>query len=76
MVESIATITPSHHNKNEKLKELEVVFNEIISQLNNHYEFKVKTDEEALTNIRALVMYTSRALQAHEVRPRVHVQEI
>ena len=60
VVESIATLTPNNHNRNEKLKELEVVFNEIISQLNNHYEFKVKTDEEALTNIHALVMYTAK----------------
>ena len=56
----IATITPSHHNKNEKLKELEIVFNEIINQLNSHFEFKVKTDEETLTNIHALVTYTAK----------------
>ena len=60
MVESIATITPSHHNKSEKLKELEITFNEIINQLNSHFEFKVKTDEEALTNIHALVTYTAK----------------
>ena len=59
-VESIHTLTLSHHNKNEKLKELEGVFNEIINQLNSHFEFKVKTDEEALTNIHALVVYTAK----------------
>ena len=58
VVESIATITPNH--KNEKLKELEIVFNEIISQLNSHYEFKVKTADEALTNIYSLVLNTAK----------------
>ena len=60
VVESIATLTPNNHNRNEKLKELETVFNEIINQLNSHFEFKVKTDEEALTNIHALVVYTAK----------------
>ena len=57
-VESIATIaniTPSH-NKSEKLKELEIVLNDIISQLNAHYSFKVKSSEETLTNIYALIL--------------------
>ena len=58
VVESIATITPCHHNRNEKLKELEMVMNEIINQLNNHYDFKIKTAEEALSNIYGLVLYT------------------
>ena len=61
-VESIATIaniTPSH-NKSEKLKELEMVFNDIISQLNAHYYFKVKSSEETLTNIYALVSCTAK----------------
>ena len=58
-VESIATITPSH-NKSEKLKELEMVFNDIIIQLNAHYSFKVKSSEETLTNIYALVSDTAK----------------
>ena len=60
VVESIATLTPCHNDQNRRLKELEVTFNEIISQLNSHYDFKVKTPDEALQNIYSLVLYTAK----------------
>ena len=59
-VESIATITPCHHNNNAKLKELETVINEVINQLNSYYTFQNKTQDEVLTNIHALVVYTAK----------------
>ena len=62
IVENILTITPSHFNsvKNEKIRDLESVFNDIISQLNAHFDYKVKTSDETLTNIYALVLDISK----------------
>ena len=59
LVESIATITPSNQ-RNERLKELETVINEIISQLNSYYVFQNKTQDEALENIHSLVIFSSK----------------
>lgn len=61
-VQSINTLTPTHATsmKNEKLKDLEFVINEVISQLNAHFDFKVKTSEETLQNIYALVFEISK----------------
>ena len=60
VVEPIVSITPSNHNRNEKLQELENVLNEIINQLNGHYDYKIKTSEECLSNIYGLVLYTAK----------------
>ena len=38
--------TPSHISQVQKLKELETIIDKVIQQLNNHFEFKIKTDEE------------------------------
>ena len=42
------------------MKELEIVFNEVISQLNAHYDFKIKDSEETLTKICSLVLCTAK----------------
>ena len=60
VVEPIVSITPSNHNRNETLQELESVFNEIINQLNSHYDYKIKTSEECLSNIYCLVLYIAK----------------
>ena len=44
----------------KKIQELESVMNEIISQLNNHYEFKIKTADECIENIYSLVLFTCK----------------
>ena len=44
----------------KKFQELENVLNEIISQLNNHYEFKIKTADECIKNIYSLVLFTCK----------------
>ena len=66
IVEPIVSITPSNRNRNEKLQELENVLNEIINQLNNHYDFKIKSCEECLSNIYGLVLYTAKKYELSE----------
>ena len=44
----------------KKIQELENVLNEIITQLNNHFEFKIKTSEECIENIYSLVLFTCK----------------
>ena len=44
----------------KKIQELENTLNEIITQLNSHYEFKIKTPEECIENIYSLVLFTCK----------------
>ena len=44
----------------KKIQELENVLNEIICQLNNHFEFKIKTADECIENIYSLVLFTCK----------------
>ena len=44
----------------KKIQELENVLNEIITQLNNYYEFRIKTLEECIENIYSLVLFTCK----------------
>ena len=44
----------------KKIQELETVLNEIITQLNNHFEFKIKSSEECIENIYSLVLFTCK----------------
>ena len=46
--------------RNEKLRDLENVINEIISQLNAHFEFHIKSADVTLQNIYDLVLKTSK----------------
>ena len=59
-IEPIQTLvsTPSHISHIQKLKELETTIDEVIKQLNNHFEFKIKTDKECLINIYDIVSFT------------------
>ena len=47
-IEPISTsiITPCHINNNKKLHDLEITIDQVIKQLNNHFEFKIKTGIE------------------------------
>ena len=40
--------------------EAQNVLNEIIAQLNNYFEFKIKTQDETLENIYSLVLFTCK----------------
>ena len=44
----------------KKVEELESVLNEIISQLNSYFEYKIKTQDETLENIYSLVLFTCK----------------
>ena len=44
----------------KKIQDLENLLNEIITQLNNHFEFKIKTSEECIENIYSLVLFTCK----------------
>ena len=59
-IEHISTsiITPCHINNNLKLHDLEITIDHVIKQLNNHFEFKIKTDEETLMNIYDIISFT------------------
>ena len=59
-IEPISTsiITPCNINNNAKLHDLEITIDQIIKQLNNHFEFKIKTDEETLMNIYDIISFT------------------
>ena len=61
-IEPISTsiITPCHINNNLKLHDLEITIDQIIKQLNNHFEFKIKTDEETLMNIYDIISFTMK----------------
>ena len=56
-------LTPSHISQVQKLKELESTIDEVINQLNNHFEFKIKTDEECLINIYDIVSFTLKKIK-------------
>lgn len=60
IIEPVPTITPSNVSQIDKLRELENLLNEVINQLNAFYDFKVKTIEETLANIYALVLFTAK----------------
>ena len=53
----IQTLVLTHISHVQKLKELETTIDEVIKQLNNHFEFKIKTDEECLINIYDIVRF-------------------
>ena len=59
-IEPISTsiITPCNINNNAKLHDLEITIDQIIRQLNNHFEFKIKTDQETLMNIYDIISFT------------------
>ena len=38
----------------------EITIDQIIKQLNNHFEFKIKTDEETLMNIYDIISFTMK----------------
>ena len=59
-IEPISTsiITPCHINNNAKLHDLEITIDQVIKQLNNHFEFKIKTDKETLMNIYDIICFT------------------
>ena len=44
----------------KKIEELESVLNEIMSQLNSYFEYKIKTSDETLENIYSLVLFTCK----------------
>ena len=44
----------------KKVEELESVLNEIISQLNSYFEYKIKTQDETLENIYSLVQFVCK----------------
>ena len=44
----------------KKVEELEGVLNEIIAQLNNHFEYKIKSSSECIENIYSLVLFTCK----------------
>ena len=50
----------------KKILELENVLNEIITQLNNHFEFKIKTSEECIENIYSLALFTCKKYNISE----------
>ena len=56
-------LTPSHISQVQKLKEFESTIDEVIKQLNNHFEFKIKTDEECLMNIYDIVSFTLKKIK-------------
>ena len=53
-------ITACHINNNAKLHDLEMTIDQVIRQLNNHFEFKIKTDEETLMNIYVIISFTMK----------------
>ena len=59
-IEPISTSikTPCNVNNNAKLHDLEITIDQVIKQLNNHFEFKIKTDEETLMNIYDIISFT------------------
>ena len=61
-IEPISTsiITPCHINNNAKLHDLEITIDQVIKQLNNHFEFKIKTDTETLMNIYDIICFTMK----------------
>ena len=65
-LEPIQTLvsTPSHISHVQKIKELETTIDEVIKQLNNHFEFKIKTDEECLINIYDIVSFTLKQIRS------------
>ena len=67
-IEPISTsiITPCHINNNLKLHDLEITIDQIIKQLNNHFEFKIKTDEETLMNIYDIISFTMKKYDINE----------
>ena len=44
----------------KKIQELENVLNEIITQLNNHFEFNIKSKDECIENIYSLCLFTCK----------------
>ena len=44
----------------KQIEELEIVMNEIVSQLNNYYIHKIKTSEECIEYIYSLVLFTCK----------------
>ena len=67
-IEPISTsiITPCHINNNAKLHDLEITIDQVIKQLNNHFEFKIKTDEETLMNIYDIISFTMKKYDINE----------
>ena len=65
-IEPIQTLvsTPSHISQVQKSKELETTIDEVIKQLNNHFEFKIKTDEKCLINIYDIVNFTMNKISS------------
>ena len=61
-IEPISTsiITPCHINNNAKLHDLEMTIDQVRNQLNNHFEFKIKTDQETLMNIYDIISFTMK----------------
>ena len=67
-IEPISTsiITPCHINNNAKLHDLEITIDQVIKQLNNHFEFKIKTDKETLMNIYDIISFTMKKYDINE----------
>ena len=67
-IEPISTsiITPCHINNNAKLHDLEMTIDQVRNQLNNHFEFKIKTDEETLMNIYDIIFFTMKKYDINE----------
>ena len=61
-IEPISTsiITPCHINNNAKLHDLEITIDQVIKQLNNHFEFQIKTDKETFMNIYDIISFTMK----------------
>ena len=39
------------------MHDLEITIDQVIKQLNNHFEFKIKTDQETLMNIYDIICF-------------------
>ena len=67
-IEPISTsiITPCHINNNAKLHDLEMTIDQVRNQLNNHFEFKIKTDQETLMNIYDIISFTMKKYDLNE----------
>ena len=67
-IEPISTsiITPCHINNNLKLHDLEITIDQVKKQLNNHFEFKIKTDKETLMNIYDIISFTMKKYDINE----------
>ena len=61
-IEPISTyiITPCHISNNANLHDLEIIIDQVKSQINNHYEFKIKTASETLMNIYDIIVFTMK----------------